>query len=168
MRSTEAVETVREVTPEALVWLFAVLTNLGSPLFLVILVAILYWTLDRERGAFVLGVAIGGLALTVALKNVFALPRPPSGLHLVAQEGYGFPSGHAVGSTVVYGTLAVVLDRWERRDRYVAAAVLVAVVAVSRVVTGVHYPADVLAGVLIGVVYLAVAFAVTRHDGMRA
>lgn len=106
----------------------------------------------------------GGLALTVVLKTLFALPRPPGGLHLIHASGYGFPSGHAVESTVVYGTLAVVLDVGTQRSRTVGAAGVIALIALSRVVLGVHYAIDVLVGVAVGVSYFAGLMIVSRRD----
>lgn len=102
-----------------------------------------------------MGLALGGFALTLALKYGFALPRPPG----AGTDGYGFPSGHAIGATVVYGGLAGLLAPHDRRVTRVAAA-LVLVVAASRVLIGVHYLVDVVVGVAVSVGYLAVAFRV--------
>jgi hypothetical protein len=146
---------VVETLPESVVDLFGLLTGLGDPVTLLLVVAAAYLLaghlgVPSARMAAALGVALGGFALTLALKHGLALPRPPG----AAADGYGFPSGHALGATVVYGGLAALLD--DRRLPAVAAG-LVAVVAASRVVVGVHYLVDVVVGVALGVGYLAVA-----------
>lgn len=130
---------------------------------------------DRRRGAFLLALVLGGLGLTSGLKAFFALPRPPGadvpppvgpidGLPAIVRsvyenfstaDGYGFPSGHAVRSTLAWGGLALVLDIGPRTRRFAIAAVVVGLVALSRVVLGVHYAVDVLAGVAVGLAYLA-------------
>ncbi|MFB6255186.1 MAG: phosphatase PAP2 family protein [Haloplanus sp.] len=143
--------------PEGVVELFRVLTHLGDPVALLLLVAggyllANYLGISSTRMAAAMGLALGGFALTLALKYGFALPRPPG----AGTDGFGFPSGHAIGATVVYGGLAGVLAPRDRRVTRVA-AVLVVVVAASRVVIGVHYLVDVVAGVAIGVAYLGVA-----------
>lgn len=127
----------------------------------------------RADGPWILAVIVGGLAVMTALKHLFALPRPdlatveptvlPSSLEPLYRSvadagGYGFPSGHAVGATVTYGLFALVLETGTRRRRLAVAAALVAAVSLTRLVLGVHYPLDVVAGVVVGGAYLAVAW----------
>ncbi|WP_226481007.1 phosphatase PAP2 family protein [Natrinema amylolyticum] len=127
----------------------------------------------RPDGAWILAVIVGGLAVMTALKHLFALPRPelatlepavlpssarPQYRSIASAGGYGFPSGHAVGATVTYGLFALVLEAGTRRLRLAVAAVIVAAVCLTRLVLGVHYPLDVVAGVIVGGWYLAVAW----------
>jgi len=65
-------------------------------------------------------------------------------------DGYGFPSGHATVSTVVYVGLASILTIWDQRRRYFVAGVVVAVVSFTRLALGLHYLVDVLAGMALG------------------
>lgn len=157
----ETVVAVRDALPDFAVFGLRYATHLGDSAFLAVLVVLFYWffdSLDTERksAAFVFAAGVGCLALTVGLKGVIARPRPPQEVALVAETGYSFPSAHAVGATVVYGLLAVVSDTGKRWQRFVVAGVLTVVIASSRVVIGVHYPGDVVAGVVVGTVYLAV------------
>lgn len=135
--------------------LFGLLTSLGDAAVLLGAVALYYWFGDRERGAVALAATLGATALTLALKGLFALPRPPGALHVGSVGGYGFPSGHAITATVTVGVLALALDRRSSRTRALVAGVVVAVVAASRVAIGVHYVADVAVGVVVGVAVLA-------------
>ena len=163
-RSVGGVEFLRAVLPQAAREAFAVLTWLGSVPVVVALFAGVYWFGVRDRGAFGLAVVLGALSLTVALKTLFALPRPPEPGRLIGAMGYGFPSGHAIAATVAWGYLAFALDWGSRRQRYGVAGLVVAVVALSRVAVGVHYVVDVVAGVAVGAAYLAV---LTRLDGVE-
>ncbi|MFB6102762.1 MAG: phosphatase PAP2 family protein [Haloplanus sp.] len=154
---------VVEAVPAALVDLFGLLTALGDPVTLLLVVAAGYLLADhlgvsRPRMATAFALALGAFALTLALKHAFALPRPPG----AATDGYGFPSGHALGATVVYGGLAATFDGYghDRIRLPVVAGVLILVVALSRVVIGVHYLVDVVAGIAVGVGYLAAALRV--------
>ncbi len=164
---TRAIEGTREELPEAVVELFVPLTDLGDPLFFVVLAAVVYWLGDHDRGAYFVGAMLLVLGLTVGLKELFALPRPPAELHLVAETGYGLPSGHAAGAVVVYGGLAALYDRGPRVLRYAVAAIVVALVSASRVVLGVHYVADVLAGLALGVAVLALAVRLRERERER-
>lgn len=119
---------------------------------------------------WLVGVVVGGLAAMTTLKYLFTLPRPeqvattpnllPAALEAtyvstVTLGGYGFPSGHALGATVAYGALALTLDTGTRRRRFAAAGALILAIALSRVVLAVHYPGDVVGGVVGGVAFLA-------------
>ncbi|ELY77924.1 phosphatase PAP2 family protein [Natrinema gari] len=124
----------------------------------------------RADGPWFLAVIIGGLATMTTLKHLFSLPRPEpatveptvfqSPVRSVSRssasaDGYGFPSGHAVGATVTYGLFAMVFEAGTRRLRLAGAGVIVAAVCLTRLVLGVHYPLDVVAGVAVGCCYLA-------------
>lgn len=154
---------IGESVPQWLIPAFVVVTHLGNVGFLLAIFVVDYWVGDHERGAHALGVALAGMALVVALKALFAEPRPPEPDRLVAATGYSFPSGHATTSTVAYGILAFDLEIGTRRVRFAVASVLVALIALSRVVLRVHFVRDVVAGVVVGVAFLTVAVALTRH-----
>ncbi|WP_137290975.1 phosphatase PAP2 family protein [Natronorubrum halophilum] len=167
-------EPIQELVPEWAAILVALVTQLGDVWFLALLVGCVYWfsASKREDAAVVMGLTLAGLSLITVLKHVFALPRP--GHPLVALEtlpgllqplyeatamasGYGFPSGHALMTTIVYVTLARRLPIGTFRRRTVAAATIVAVVCFSRVALGLHYLVDVVAGVAVGLAFLFVA-----------
>jgi len=150
-----------ESLPEAITALFWWLTHLGNPYLLLACVALAYLLGDRvgisrRSAAFALGLGLCAIGLTIGLKHFFGLPRPP----ISYRDGLGFPSGHALGSTMFWGGVAVLANRGEWRQRLAVAAAVIVTVALSRVLIGVHYVADVVAGVAIGVFFLAAVFAV--------
>ncbi|MEJ8836429.1 phosphatase PAP2 family protein [Ramlibacter sp. AN1133] len=111
-----------------------------------------------------LGVVPAGMLLNAGLKNVFHRPRPQQGDPLVHLLTLSFPSGHAAASTVFYGALcALAFARWRSRAiRALAvglAAAMVLLVTFSRVYLGAHYLSDVVAGVAVGTVCLALFLA---------
>lgn len=157
-RGVGVLRALRNGLPPWAVEAFAAVTHLGDTAVLLALAAAVYLAYDRRAGAFVLGALFCGFAVTIALKAWFALPRPPTGLRAVAAAGFGFPSGHALGSTVGWGALAVALERvWSARRRAAVAGLVVVAVSLSRVAIGVHYLVDVVAGVAVGLAVLGVA-----------
>ncbi|MFA1609528.1 phosphatase PAP2 family protein [Halobellus rubicundus] len=149
-----------ESLPEAVAAAFWWLTHLGNPYLLLSLVALAYLLgeragIPRRSAAFALALGLCAIGLTIGLKHLFALPRPPTSY----RGGYGFPSGHALGSTMFWGGVAVLATRGRWRRRLGIAGAVVAVVALSRVLIGVHYLADVVAGVGIGIAFLLAAVA---------
>lgn len=100
-----------------------------------------------------------GAALATVLKVIVDRPRPPTSYALVHATGLSFPSGHAMNSTVVYGALMLLfVAPTAGRSRVAVAtatAVAVALIALSRLVLGVHYLSDVVGGLVLGTTWLA-------------
>jgi len=156
-------------------------TALGSPPVLA-LVAVAAAVLLWWRGTKVLLAIAPALALAIAAvcaaagKLVVGRGRPPAALHLVAESDASFPSGHATNATAVLLTLALVtavyvLRRPLARAACVGSALLLATaVGASRLVLGVHWPTDVIAGWALGgavalTVTLAASVAVRLEPG---
>lgn len=169
-------EAIQGAIPDSLALAVALLTQLGDIWFVSLLLVVLFVRSDRigrDRIAIVGGFAIGAIGLVFALKYLFALPRPdqplialstlPVALQPVYEltgyaSGYGFPSGHAVVTTVVYLALAETLSVSTRRRRYAGAVTVITLVCFARVALGLHYLVDVLAGAALGAAFLFVAF----------
>jgi membrane-associated phospholipid phosphatase len=94
-------------------------------------------------------------------KNALHRPRPDGVLRELPVSGFSYPSGHVLAATVIYGLLAYVLIRSIRSYLLrlfiiVLAVTMVLLVGISRVYFAVHYPTDVVGGVLLGSVILTV------------
>lgn len=105
-----------------------------------------------------------GSGLNTLIKTAVERARPTLADPVATAGGASFPSGHAMGSMVVFGALLlVVLPALRPAGRTWAWALTVVVivgVGASRVVLGVHYPSDVFGAWLLGLTWLAVATAV--------
>jgi len=159
-RLVEASAAIREAVPAELVPVFWVVTALGSAKFLMIGLSLAYWNDQRRRRELlaVVSVAFVAVSVTLALKYWFGLPRPPAAVqrYPIEPSAVGFPSGHAIAATTVYGGALLAFDRHRDPRALVGVATLVALIGLSRVVLGVHYLGDILAGFAVGVVMLGV------------
>ena len=151
-------------------------TKLGNPAVVVVLVLVVATLLARShhRGPATLLVlsTVGTAALTSVIKLVEARPRPPIEIHLVVAHGYSFPSGHAAQAIACYGALAVVaLDLVHHAVGRIAAALALLALAfgigASRVVLGVHWLSDVVAGWAIASAWLAFLATAARLRVLR-
>jgi membrane-associated phospholipid phosphatase len=120
------------------------------------------WLAHRRAWDWVLRVLLSiplGMLLNVLLKNIFQRQRPVLDHPLLTLMSYSFPSGHTAAATLFYAVMAgwlLTVFKLKWRALVVAfAVVMVALVALSRVYLGVHYPSDVLAAVLSSSAWLA-------------
>ncbi len=135
-----------------------VVTWVGSAFLLVPLALIACVGLARmglRREALAVALALGGaMLISDCVKLLVSRPRPPVE-HLQAVTGSSFPSGHATQASAFWISLVFVLPAVGASPKLTRAAarlalLIVVAVAASRVYLGVHYPSDVLAGMLLG------------------
>ena len=111
------------------------------------LAALLGYRGHRSRATFVALAVVGAGAIDVLAKLAFLRARPQLWVSPIQEIGYSFPSGHAMGSMAMVAALAVLA--WRTRWRWltlILGGVFVAVIGLTRLYLGVHYPSDVLAG----------------------
>jgi membrane-associated phospholipid phosphatase len=115
---------------------------------------------ERHHAIWLVVTVFGGAALGFALKEIVGRARPVLQDPLSTAPGMSFPSGHALGASIGCCLLLLIalrfLPRGGRVAAVVAAAVIVGCVALARVVLGVHFVSDVLAGVTLGIGWVAV------------
>ncbi len=123
------------------------------------------------RGLAVISGVLGAVLLQNLDKALIGRPRPP--VHQLERvSGTSFPSGHATEATaffvvVLVTSLASARSPWLRFAAVAGAIVVTGGVALSRVYLGVHYPTDVLAGMLLGGAWGASCALVLAGDRKR-
>ena len=160
----EIVRSLQQQGTAFLDMLAVLLHNLGGDLGYILVLPIVYWSISRYRGRQLLFVLLIGLVGLLAFKEVIASPRPfaqhPDQVTaLVEEDGYGLPSGHVVLSVVIWGYIASLVRRWWA---WLLVALYVLLIAWSRMYAGVHYPQDVVGGVIIGAGLLALSLALLK------
>ena len=112
-----------------------------------------------ELSLFAAAATVSGGVMTYVLKGVFDRSRPVLVEHIYTAVSSGsFPSGHAMGSALVYLTLGAIImefvERWPLKVYVMTVAILLTlVIGATRVFLGVHYPTDVLAGWAAGLMW---------------
>jgi len=163
--------TMRQIQSPMWTQLFLAVTRLGSTVVLIVIgcvAGIVFIALRWFRPLLVLIVVMAGqAALHHGFKLLFARPRPPSLINYPTVESFSFPSGHAVSSLCLYGTLAwIIATSLENSAAKVGiaifAAVLIFLIGMSRVYIGVHYPTDVVAGFAGAAIWTAAVLSIDR------
>jgi undecaprenyl-diphosphatase len=143
---------------------FVLITEMGAQVLLVVGVGVgMYFVLRRRwlrLGVWVAALA-GGQALNTLLKAWIARPRPTFADPLATAIYFSFPSGHAMMSLITYGLLAYFLfislrSAWLRVPITAALISLIFLIGLSRLYLGVHYMTDVVAGFVVGGLWLGI------------
>ena len=125
------------------------------------LIALMYLVRgERRHAVWLLVTVFGGAALGLALKTLVARARPALPDPVSTAPGMSFPSGHALGASIGCCLLLLLTLRFLPRSGRIAAVfaavLVVGAVALARVVLGVHFVSDVLAGITLGISWVAV------------
>jgi membrane-associated phospholipid phosphatase len=138
---------------------------LGAPVVLAglgLIAAGVFLTRHWRRAAlFLLIIMAGAGLLNAVLKHFYARARPTAFFDFYpVPSSYSFPSGHTLFATCFFGGVAVLASHrldapWARLTVWLLAFLAVAVIGLSRVYLGVHYPSDVIGGFAAGVVWVA-------------
>lgn len=146
-------------------------TNIFAPwpLRVAALVLVVWlWKRSRATALWVITTMAAGGVLGALLKLLIERHRPSFLDPIARATGYSFPSGHALNAALAAGIFVLVLlpvvrHRW----MLWAGATIVAVgTAVSRVIIGVHWTSDVIAGLLLGVAVVAASAAAFTRRGL--
>ena len=166
---------VREHVPLALTGFFAAITWSGSAIFLlpVTVVAVVALLFARQRPeALLLAASVSTATLAVyALKTIIGRTRPAL-WETQWYWGSSFPSGHTLSTAAFTSAAALCVARiWPRAAKLamLMAILWTGLVAVSRLVLGVHWPSDVLAAICVGIfipLLLSVLFDL-RRPGLK-
>lgn len=132
----------------------------GTVVFMIVAVAALFlWHTKHKHSAILLLASVAGnIILNGVLKFAFHRPRPTVFDWQTTAVSSSFPSGHAMSATVTYGTVAYLVIRlqkhtWSRLLTGIAASLLILLICSTRLYLGVHYPSDVVAGIIVGLAW---------------
>jgi membrane-associated phospholipid phosphatase len=136
--------------------LFQVATFLGEEEFYLIFLPFIYWCLNKQVGIGLVRISLFSPYLNSVVKLTFRLPRPsdPRLVLLRTETSPSFPSDHAQSAVVNWGYL---VTQFRHKIFSIVAVVLVLLIAFSRIYVGVHFPQDIVGGLLIGLL-LVVAY----------
>lgn len=157
-------QSVAEARSELIVTMFHSLTFMGNsdvvlPIFLLVVIGLTLWR-NRLWTIPLITSFVGSITIAALAKYGFDRPRPMAAL--LVEQSPSFPSGHA---TLAMSFYAVLFYLWWRQATSWAGQVwiaflgssFVALLAVSRIIIGVHYVSDVVAGLLLGTLWFLIA-----------
>ncbi len=150
---TDAVLWVQSFRHPFLDALFQAATLLGEEEFFLLFLPFIYWCLDKKVGIGLAYISVFSNYLNSVVKLTFRLPRPsdPRLVLLRTETSPSFPSNHTQSAVVNWGYL---VSQFRHEIFGIVAVVLILLIAFSRIYVGVHFPQDIVGGLLIGLLLL--------------
>lgn len=130
------------------------ITMLGEEVVMVLVIAILYFCIDKKFAQKLFFVTVSSVGINGIIKNLVRFPRPfATGKIICVREdtatGYSFPSGH----TQTFASMSTTIAKKLKKPLVTfLVGILIVLVAFSRMYLGAHYPSDVVVGAVLGVV----------------
>ncbi|MGQ0279210.1 phosphatase PAP2 family protein [Sphingopyxis sp. Q841] len=118
--------------------------------------AVRFWGGRRPALAIVAAVLFANIASSL-LKAAFDRPRPDLIAHLDHVSSASYPSGHATSAAALYLTLALLAPVQWRRATWTLAVLMIGFTGLSRIMLGVHWPSDIVGGILLGAAFALTA-----------
>ena len=153
-------QNLRDVTVGIFDSFFLSITEFGDYFILIGFVTLIYWSLNKRVGEFLIVTYAFGLLCNQFLKMLVCINRPwilsdkikPVPDAIPSAGGFSFPSGHTAKAVAVWGGIAVWL--WDNKLVRYTMITLILIIAFSRNYLGVHTPQDVLVSLAVGCVIL--------------
>jgi len=153
---------------EALTLFFTSVTILAEKTFIVVLLSILYWCIDKVRSKRLAWFVLFGAVGNGIVKNIVRMPRPyemgvVKPLRVETATSYSFPSGHTQTATSFWAGSMVIL---KTKSSMILGTIIIILTALSRLYLGVHWPMDVLGAIGFGLICIYFANQLLGESGM--
>lgn len=147
------------IRTEPITLLMTTITMMAESLFIVAILAGLYWCVDKVRSKRLAWLVLFNFVGNGIIKNLIQMPRPfelgvVKPIRAETATSFSFPSGHTQTATSFwYGAMLLL----RTKAIYILGSVLILLTALSRVYLGVHWPMDVLGAIFFGIIFTLLA-----------
>lgn len=157
---------------------FQIVSYLGESVVVIGIIVIIYFMYDKQFGKKLIFTLFSSLLINNAIKGIVKYPRPfvyDSSLDPLSKNtatGYSFPSGHTQTASTLYIGIAKgsKIERKFNIDKsiiWIISITLIVLVGLSRIMLAVHYPKDVIIGLILGIASVYLFFAIYDKFGKK-
>ena len=165
----EIIKVIQSIKSPFLDVFFQMVTMTGEEYFYIIAAAIIFWCVNKKIG-YKLGFALlTSTIVNTVLKDIVNAARPIGvpgirSLRLQTATGQSFPSGHTQGATTFWVSWIVQLkSKWI----YIVGITAILLVGFSRLYLGVHYPIDIIGGMVVGTIWVFISNYIFEYADSR-
>lgn len=134
--------------------LMEAITFMAESLFIVVIIALLYWCVDKQKSLKIAWIVLFSSVINGVVKNIVKMPRPfqrgvVTPIRVETATGYSFPSGHTQIATSFWGGA---MTLFKDKSVVLLGSAFILSTAFTRLYLGVHWPLDVLGGIVLGII----------------
>lgn len=150
----EIIKWFQEISNNFIDIIAELITMLGEQYLFVVVISFFYFVYNKKMGTVLAYSLFLSAAFNNAIKGVVQAKRPfelDSGIVPKRPEtatGFSFPSGHSQNSSSFYTSLGLIINK---KKYWIIFGIVIFLIALSRVYLGVHFPHDVVVGVVLGI-----------------
>lgn len=155
------------IRSDVLTAFFTTITMMAEHIFLVLLLAILYWTIDKAKSRRIAWFMLFNGVANGVMKSIVNMPRPfdkgvVKPIRVETATGSSFPSGHTQTATSFWMGSMLVL---RSKASIILGSIMIVLTAISRLYLGVHWPMDVVAAIAFGIIFTYFANLLIDEEG---
>lgn len=156
-----------QIRTEPITLIMTTITMMAESLFIVAILAGLYWCVDKVKGKRLAWMVLFNFVGNGIIKNLIQMPRPFEmgvvvPIRAETATSFSFPSGHTQTATSFwYGAMLML----RTKAVYIVGSCLILLTALSRMYLGVHWPMDVLGAIFFGVIFTLLANKLVDEQG---
>ncbi len=150
-------------------WIFRFITEFGNLFLIILLIGIIAFMtkLDFRFFLVLFGIMLS-VILNVGMKDLYSRERPFESLRWMAEDSTSFPSGHSTAAGFLYTYIIYMVyhtnfKKWQKRTLYIVCGVMIPLIMFSRLILGVHYFTDVVAGCATGIMVSCLCMLLYRY-----
>lgn len=154
MSGLDIIRAIQSIHNEGLDFIFQGITMLGESVTILLIILSIYWSFNKRVGEYMAYSFLTSALLNNMIKNIVKAPRPINeegirSLRVHTATGYSFPSGHSQGGASTYWSFAI---SNRKKTLKIISIIVILLVGLSRLYLGVHYPRDVIFGIIFGMI----------------
>ena len=148
----EIIRVIQKLTSPLTDNIFKFITMMGEEFLIIPVMAFIYWCVDKHKGIYIMQSVVSSLTLGNVAKDIIKRPRPIGqpgikSLYMDTATGYSMPSIHSMNISSLLTSLNIL----KTNLTFIIISIITSLlVGFSRIYLGVHYPSDVLCGLIAG------------------
>lgn len=158
---------LQDIRTDFLTAFFTAITMMAEEVYITLFIAIFYWCIDKKRAVRLGYFVLFNSVFNSVIKSMIKMPRPfnegvVTAIRKETATGFSFPSGHTQTATGFWTGSMIIL---KTKASVIVGSVMILFVAFSRMYLGVHWPMDVLGGILFGLIFTYFANETLDEEG---